>query len=164
MWGGAFKFVHRWYGVYVSPTLSLCVFDVAMVFVCVNKCHVTWELTKGKSICCQFGFYGSQRIYSTLSDLYLFVCFTLLVVFSPFSFRYVHSFFPRFHAESKFCMFASLYVSMVVWLSVNIFFLAHFFYYIAFLYGSHELEREWLRWKKWRRSDLRFIFHIDFWA
>lgn len=117
--------MHRWYGVYVSHTLLslLCVFSVAMVFVCVNKCHVTWELTKGKSICCQFGFYGSQRIHSTLSDLYLFVCFTLLVVFSPFSFRYVlHTFFPLFHAESKFCMFASLYVLMVVWLSVNIFF------------------------------------------
>lgn len=25
MWGGAFKFVHRWYGVYLSPFLSLCV-------------------------------------------------------------------------------------------------------------------------------------------
>lgn len=59
------------------------------IFVCVNKCRVTWELTKGKSICCQFGFYGSQRIPSTLSDLYLFVCFTLLVVFSPFSFHFV---------------------------------------------------------------------------
>lgn len=73
--------------------------------------------------------------YLFVSHYLLFSVHFLFVTFFIF-------FFPLFHAESKFCMFACLYVSMVVWLSVNIFYLAHFFYYIAFLYGSHELERE----------------------
>lgn len=78
-----------------------------LAFVCVNKCHVTWELTKGKSICCQFGFYGSQAEPSRQgSNIVHYLIYTYLLFVSHYLSFSVRFSFPFYMCVGRTFIFA----------------------------------------------------------
>lgn len=130
-----------------------------------NKCHVTWELTKGKSICCRFGFYGQRnegyKVHYLIYTYLLFVSYYLLFC-SAFAFV---SLLPlNSHALSLFlwAFFSSLLLLVLFlsvyrytntnthtnfWFSMDGFLFSvgrslslstHSLYYIAFLCGTYK--------------------------
>lgn len=133
------------------------------ILACVNKCHVTWELTKGKSICCQFGFYGTRNEMDTtrsiLSDLCPFVClFHITCCFQSFfvvALRVCRKFFRSPHLCFTVRRCINLTFRTVVRLAGLFFSSTHSFYYIAFLCGTcgSRQEREW--------TDSRFVALIS---